>query len=98
MNEDKLSVWYQNRRVGQLWQTATGGIAFQYDSDWMLTGFAISQRLPLRAAEYTAVEGVAQQFFANLLPEALLAMPRAVLTVALIPPILNFWKDTRFNF
>lgn len=65
-----LNVWNGRRLVGRLRRDSFGHISFRYDPDWPSNGgFAISQTLPLGAEEFTAEEGVAHRFFANLLPE-----------------------------
>lgn len=67
---DALNVWNERRLVGRLRRDSFGHISFRYDNDWLSGGgFAISQTLPLGAEEFTAEEGVAHRFFANLLPE-----------------------------
>jgi len=74
MNDpDNLNIWSDDRLVGYLWrnQTSPQGIGFRYEHDWVgKGGFAISQTLPLQTDEFPAeAGGVAQKFFANLLPE-----------------------------
>ena len=67
---DALNVWNGCGLVGRLRRDSFGHIGFCYDPEWLSGGgFAISQTLPLGAEEFTAEEGVAHQFFANLLPE-----------------------------
>ena len=67
---DTLNVWNGRRLVGCLQRNSFGQIDFRYDPGWLAGGgFAISQTLPLSAEEFTAEEGVAHRFFANLLPE-----------------------------
>ena len=67
---DALNVWSGRRLAGYLRRDSFGHISFRYDNDWFSGGgFAISQTLPLSAEEFTAEEGVAHRFFANLLPE-----------------------------
>ena len=67
---DTLNVWNGRRLVGCLRRNSFGQIGFRYDPGWLAGGgFAISQTLPLSAEEFTAEEGVAHRFFANLLPE-----------------------------
>ena len=67
---DVLNVWSGQRLVGRLRRDSFGHISFRYDPDWPSTGgCAISQTLPLGPEEFTAEEGVAHRFFANLLPE-----------------------------
>ena len=67
---DTLNVWNGRRLVGCLRRNSFGQIDFRYDPGWLAGGgFAISQTLPLSAEEFTAEEGVAHRFFANLLPE-----------------------------
>ena len=67
---DALNVWNGHRLAGRLRRDSFGHIGFRYDPDWLSGGgFAISQTLPLGAGEFTAEQGVAHRFFANLLPE-----------------------------
>ena len=67
---DALNVWNGHRLAGRLRRDSFGHIGFRYDPEWLSGGgFAISQTLPLGAEEFTAEEGVAHRFFANLLPE-----------------------------
>ncbi|MYB27305.1 MAG: type II toxin-antitoxin system HipA family toxin [Candidatus Dadabacteria bacterium] len=67
---DALNIWNGRRLVGYLRRDSFGHISFRYDNDWLSGGgFAISQTLPLSPEEFTAEEGVAHRFFANLLPE-----------------------------
>ena len=67
---DALNAWSGHRLVGRLRRDSFGHIGFRYDPEWLSGGgFAISQTLPLGAGEFTAEEGVAHRFFANLLPE-----------------------------
>lgn len=70
LDPDALNVWHDQQIVGYLQQDAQGRISFVYDQDWLNTGFQISCTLPLQIAEFTAEEGTAHCFFANLLPEA----------------------------
>jgi serine/threonine-protein kinase HipA len=70
---DTLNVWHELRQVGQLWRNAAGSIGFRYDPEWIAGGgFAVSRSLPRAAGEFAPEEGVAQRWFANLLPEGLL--------------------------
>ena len=67
---DALNVWNGHRLAGRLRRDSFGHIGFRYDPEWLSGGgFAISQTLPLGAEEFTAEQGVAHRFFANLLPE-----------------------------
>ena len=69
-DHDALNVWSGHRMTGRLRRDSFGHIGFRYDPDWLSGGgFAISQTLPLGAGEFTAEQGVAHRFFANLLPE-----------------------------
>ena len=70
MSSEFLHVWYDDILVGQLWQDSIGRLGFQYEKNWIHKGFPISQQLSLKADEYSSLDGVAHQFFANLLPEA----------------------------
>lgn len=67
---DILNVWHEQRQVGQLWRNTSRAIGFRYDPAWITGGgFAVSRSLPLAAPEFAPEEGVAQRWFANLLPE-----------------------------
>lgn len=66
---DFLNVFYETTIVGRLWQNELGKIIFQYDSEWLDVGFAISLQLPLQAEVFSAESNLAHRFFANLLPE-----------------------------
>lgn len=69
-DHDALNVWSGHRLTGRLHRDSFGHIGFRYDPDWLSGGgFGISQTLPLGAGEFTAEQGVAHRFFANLLPE-----------------------------
>lgn len=70
IDPDGLNVWYGQKIVGYLQQNTQGQISFTYDQDWLIQGFSISCTLPLQAEDFTAQEGIAHRFFANLLPEA----------------------------
>jgi len=70
IDSDALNIWHQQRLVGTLWRTRVGYIGFRYDPDWIAGGgFAVSRSLPLRTDDFAADDGIAQRFFANLLPE-----------------------------
>jgi len=67
---DSLNVWHEQRLVGQLWRNTTGAIGFRYVPGWRAGGgFAVSRSLPLADREFAPEEGIAQHWFANLLPE-----------------------------
>jgi len=67
---DTLTVWHEQRLVGQLWRNAAGAIGFRYDPEWIADGgFAVSRSLPLAAGQFAPDTFVANRFFANLLPE-----------------------------
>ena len=53
---DKLSVFYRNRKVGELTMTPDNKLcAFQYDKEWLSSGFSISPlELPLKTDLFTA--------------------------------------------
>ncbi len=68
-DRDSLQVWCEQCRVGTLWRDAIGAIGFRYDPEWIASGFAISQSLPLATGEFPPEALVAHRFFANLLPE-----------------------------
>jgi len=70
IDPDALNVWHEQRLVGTLFRTRVGYIGFRYDPDWIAGGgFAVSRSLPLRTDDFPANDGIAQRFFANLLPE-----------------------------
>ena len=71
MNDpDALVVWNGKRLVGHLKRDFSGNMSFYYDPAWLSGGgFPVSQTLPLSAEEFTAEQGTAHRFFANLLPE-----------------------------
>ena len=71
---DESGVWFEDRLVGYLWRNSVGYIGFRYESSWLNAEnsgnhFAISRTLPLTPDDFTAEEGLAHRFFANLLPE-----------------------------
>ncbi|MEE4638918.1 MAG: type II toxin-antitoxin system HipA family toxin, partial [Wenzhouxiangella sp.] len=66
---DRLVVWFENRRVGELWRDRQDRMGFQYDDDWLEAGFAIGHVLPLQSQRFDPDEGSAHAWFANLLPE-----------------------------
>jgi serine/threonine-protein kinase HipA len=59
-------VFYQNRRAGELRETANG-YRFTYDLDYLADGVPVSYRLPLREAPYDSETLPA--FFLNLVSE-----------------------------
>ncbi len=67
---DKLNVWYEEELVGELQRDFSGYMGFRYEDSWIRDGFPISLQLPLTTNLYSATEGKAHKFFANLLPEA----------------------------
>lgn len=68
-NDSQLNVFYENQLVGQLWHNTAGIMGFKYDDNWIKSGFAISQKMPLSIEEYSPDEDTAHKFFTNLLPE-----------------------------
>lgn len=70
MTNNFLNVWYNKTLVGMLWANDKGILGFKYDEAWLTNGFAISQQLSFENQEYPPTSNKAQQFFANLLPEA----------------------------
>ncbi len=65
-----LNVWSDQKLVGHMWRNSIGYIGFRYESQWLSQGgFSISHTLPLNSDDFTAEEGIAHRFFANLLPE-----------------------------
>ncbi len=70
IDPDSLNVWFNQSLVGYLWRNNVGYLAFRYSSEWLQSdGFAISQSLPLSKNPFLAEHGIANNFFANLLPE-----------------------------
>lgn len=68
---DTLNIWNGQRLVGFLSRNSFGHMGFRYDPQWIATkGFAISHTLLLDSREFSADEGIAHNFFANLLPES----------------------------
>lgn len=78
MNKGKvLDVYYKNRHVGTLAETADRRIAFQYDREWIRTGFSISPiSLPLSNEVFVPGEKSTERFgglfgiFADSLPDS----------------------------
>lgn len=78
MNKDKmLDVYYKNRHVGTLAEMADKKIAFQYDREWIKTGFSISPfSLPLSNEVFVPNERARERFgglfgvFADSLPDS----------------------------
>ncbi|MBR1735366.1 MAG: type II toxin-antitoxin system HipA family toxin [Alphaproteobacteria bacterium] len=62
-----LDVKYNGQNVGKLSQDESGKMSFQYDSEWLSNGFAISMSLPLRNESFS--EQKCRPFFEGLLPE-----------------------------
>lgn len=62
-----LDVKYNGQNVGKLSQDESGKMSFQYDSDWVSNGFAISMSLPLQNESFS--EQKCRPFFEGLLPE-----------------------------
>ena len=70
IDPDGLKVWNEQHLVGYLWRNPLGYIGFRYDPEWIAAGgFAVSRTLPLGIDDFTAEDGIAHRFFANLLPE-----------------------------
>lgn len=65
-NSPKLNVFWEESIVGQIWSDDNVALQFQYDSEWVKSGFPISLSLPFNDGVYGQV---AHNFFANLLPE-----------------------------
>jgi serine/threonine-protein kinase HipA len=70
VDADRLAVWFEQRRVGDLWRDGQDRIGFQYGEDWLASGYAIGHVLPLREEPFEPGEGLAHAWFSNLLPEA----------------------------
>ena len=74
MNERKIDVFMDNRKVGTLAETADRRVAFAYSDEWLETGFAISPfSLPVNKRVFVptgrAFEGM-WGVFADSLPDA----------------------------
>ncbi|GHU13519.1 putative kinase Y4mE [Alphaproteobacteria bacterium] len=65
-----LIVKYSNQSVGYLRQDKSGRMSFQYDQQWITTGFAVSISLPLQ--EEIFPEEKCRPFFEGLLPEGII--------------------------
>lgn len=61
-----LRVWHEKQPVGILSGTRDE-VSFQYDSDWIRNGFALSLAMPLRREPYGNEE--TRAYFSNLMPE-----------------------------
>jgi len=74
MYDDELNVWTNGHHVGYLWRGDRNEIGFQYSDEWLENSvrFPVSKTLPLRAEAFEpgAENGIAHNYFANLLPEA----------------------------
>ena len=74
MYDDELNVWTNSHHVGYLWRDDRNEIGFQYSDEWLENPvrFPVSKTLPLRAEAFEpgAENGIAHNYFANLLPEA----------------------------
>jgi serine/threonine-protein kinase HipA len=74
MYDDELNVWTNGHHVGYLWRDERNEIGFQYSEEWLenTVRFPVSKTLPLRAEAFEpgAENGIAHNYFANLLPEA----------------------------
>ncbi len=74
MYDDELNVWVNGHHVGYLWCDKRKEMGFLYSNEWLenTIRFPVSKTLPLRkeAFEPGAENGVAHNYFANLLPEA----------------------------
>lgn len=66
MTERRGSVWFEDRRVGELRADERGRLWFRYVVEWLDGGFPISLRLPL---SHGTRELDAHWFFEGLLPE-----------------------------
>nr|MCR5224583.1 type II toxin-antitoxin system HipA family toxin [Alphaproteobacteria bacterium] len=62
-----LDVKYNGQNVGKLSQDESGKMSFQYNSEWLSNGFAISMSLPLQSELFS--EQKCRPFFEGLLPE-----------------------------
>lgn len=62
-----LDVWMNGRLVGDYTYSASTGVSFQYDKDWLDSGFAVSRQLPL--TDRVQRGNGAAAVFENLLPD-----------------------------
>ena len=75
MVTEKLIVWFENERVGELFRNKPTNeerqplLGFIYDSVWIDDGFRLSQNFYLTKEEYPAGSEEVYSFFSNLLPE-----------------------------
>ncbi len=70
IDPDALNVWCEQQLLGYLWRNQHDALAFRYEPAWIAAGgFALSCSLPLRRDDFSAEDGIAHRFFANLLPE-----------------------------
>ena len=78
MNGNKtLDVYYKNRHVGTLAEMRDKRVAFQYDNEWIKTGFSINPlNLPLKSDVFIPNEKSIERFgglfgiFADSLPDS----------------------------
>ncbi len=65
----KLTVGMNNKKVGELSQSSSGGLYFQYSAEWIneQANFPISLRMPVREEIYSG--DCVQFYFDNLLPD-----------------------------
>jgi serine/threonine-protein kinase HipA len=63
----QLKVFLNGALTGVLSKDPRGALAFQYDTQWLLEGFAISHSLPLREDAYHG--DLVTRYFENLLPD-----------------------------
>ena len=65
----KLIVGMNSKKVGELSQSSSGGLYFQYSEEWINSSanFPISLRLPVREDVYSGDS--VQFYFDNLLPD-----------------------------
>ena len=71
IDPDGLNVWCGQDLVGYLQRNSQGRISFEYEPKWLDSpnNFPVSITLPLRHEPFSAEEGLAHRYFANLLPE-----------------------------
>lgn len=62
-----LNTYLNNIKIGELKKENNGQISFQYESDWISQGMAISNSMPLTESEYKGE--VVSRYFDNLLPD-----------------------------
>ncbi len=66
LKPDEYFVFFEDRKVGHIFNFDGGNIGFKYDEEWIHSGFEISQSLTFRSLEFRQESNL---YFGNLLPE-----------------------------